>query len=210
MLRYGIPGFKLEKSLVERRGTLLRDSGVHFHLNVDVGGETSFEDIWAEHDAILVATGVYMARDIATPGSGLDGIVPALEYLTASNQKSLGDKVEAFDNGTLNAENKDIVVIGGGDTAMDCVRTAIRQKAKSVSCLYRQDRVICPARSVKCTMPKRKVLCSNGCRRRKLFGRCQSKRGRAQRIHLGQPDATGRQVPEVIEGSTHAASRYGD
>ena len=111
---------------------------------MDVGGETRFEDIWAGHDAILVATGVYKARDIASPGSGLDGIVPALEYLTASSQKSLGDQVEAFDNGTLNAENKDVVVIGGGDTAMDCVRTAIRQKAKSVSCLYRRDRANMP------------------------------------------------------------------
>jgi glutamate synthase (NADPH) small chain len=78
LLMYGIPGFKLEKSIVERRGQLLIDGGVHFHLGVDIGGETSFADIRAKHDAILVATGVYKARDIAAPGSGLDGISPAI------------------------------------------------------------------------------------------------------------------------------------
>ena len=144
LLIYGIPGFKLEKYVVERRHKLLADGGVTFKLNCDIGTDISFEELRAAHDAVLVATGVYKARDISAPGSGLDGIVPALDYLTASNRKSLGDDVPAFDNGALNAEGKDIVVIGGGDTAMDCVRTAIRQKAKSVSCLYRRDRANMP------------------------------------------------------------------
>ena len=204
LLMYGIPGFKLEKSIVERRGKLLRDSGVHFHLNVDVGGEISFEDIWAEHDAILLATGVYKARDIATPGSGLNGIVPALEYLTASNQKSLGDKVEAFDNGALNAENKDVVVIGGGDTAMDCVRTAIRQKAKSVSCLYRRDRANMPGSQREVQNAEEEGVVFKWLSAPQAFlGDVRVEAVQAQRIHLGQPDATGRQVPELIEGSTH-------
>ncbi|MGB2259393.1 MAG: FAD-dependent oxidoreductase, partial [Candidatus Puniceispirillaceae bacterium] len=145
LLIYGIPGFKLEKDIVERRGNLLRDGGVTFHLGVDVGsGAHSFDKLRAAHDAILIATGVYKARDISLPGVGLDGIVPALDYLTASNRKSLGDSVPAFDNGMLDAAGKHVVVIGGGDTAMDCVRTAIRQKAKSVSCLYRRDRANMP------------------------------------------------------------------
>ena len=207
LLMYGIPGFKLEKSIVERRGKLLRDSGVHFHLNVDVGGEISFEDIWAEHDAILLATGVYKARDVATPGSGLNGIVPALEYLTASNRKSLGDEVEAFDNGALNAENKDVVVIGGGDTAMDCVRTAIRQKAKSVSCLYRRDRANMPGSQREVQNAEEEGVVFKWLSAPQAFlGDVRVETVQAQRIHLGQPDATGRQVPELIEGSTHELS----
>ena len=171
---------------------------------MDVGGETSFEDIWAEHDAILVATGVYKARDISTPGSGLDGIVPALEYLTASNQKSLGDRVKAFDNGTLNAESKDVVVIGGGDTAMDCVRTAIRQKAKSVSCLYRRDRANMPGSQREVQNAEEEGVVFKWLSAPQAFlGDFKVGAVQAQRIHLGQPDATGRQVPEVIEGSTH-------
>ena len=83
---------------------------------------------------------MYKPREIEIPGSDLNNIFPAMDFLTASNKKGLGDKVEQFDNGSLNAEGKDVVVIGGGDTAMDCVRTSIRQKAKSVKCLYRRDK----------------------------------------------------------------------
>ena len=94
LLIYGIPGFKLEKDIVERRGKLLRDGGVTFHLGVDVGMvRIALKNLRAAHDAILIATGVYKARDISLPGVGLDGIVPALDYLTASNRKSLGDTV---------------------------------------------------------------------------------------------------------------------
>ena len=92
------------------------------------------------YSAILIATGVYKAREIEIQGLNLKNIFPAMDFLTASNKKGLGDKVEMFDNGILNAEGKDIVVIGGGDTAMDCVRTSVRQKAKSVKCLYRRDK----------------------------------------------------------------------
>ena len=96
------------------------------------------------HDAVFVATGVYEARDIGVQGSSLRGVVPALDFLTASNRKGLGDHVPALDNGELNAAGKDVVVIGGGDTAMDCVRTAVRQGAASVTCLYRRDRLNMP------------------------------------------------------------------
>ena len=144
LLIYGIPGFKLEKHVVARRHQLLEDGGVTFRLNVDIGTDIAFDDIRSAHDAVLIATGVYKARDIGVPGVGLDGVVPALDYLTASNRKSLGDDVAAFDNGELNAEGRNVVVVGGGDTAMDCVRTAIRQNAKSVTCLYRRDRANMP------------------------------------------------------------------
>jgi len=205
LLIYGIPGFKLEKHIVERRGQLLRDGGVTFHLGVDVGsGEHSFDKLRATHDAILIATGVYKARDIALPGVGLDGIVPALDYLTASNRKSLGDTVPAFDNGMLDAAGKDVVVIGGGDTAMDCVRTAIRQKAKSVSCLYRRDRANMPGSQREVQNAEEEGVVFNWLSAPQAFlGDDQVRAVRAQRIHLGQPDATGRQVPEVIDGSSH-------
>ena len=140
LLIYGIPNFKLEKFVVERRTKLLRDSGIKFIQNFEVGKNKSLSELRSNHNAILIATGVYKAREIDILGSNLKNIFPAMEFLTASNRKGLGDRVELFDNGILNAENKDVVVIGGGDTAMDCVRTAIRQKAKSVKCLYRRDR----------------------------------------------------------------------
>ena len=140
LLIYGIPGFKLEKHVVQRRIKLLEESGIKFILNFEVGKDSSLTELREKHDAILIATGVYKAREVNLPGNDLSNIFPAMEFLTASNKKGLGDKVELFDNGTLNAEGKDVVVIGGGDTAMDCLRTSVRQNAKSVKCLYRRDR----------------------------------------------------------------------
>jgi len=140
LLIYGIPNFKLEKSVVERRTDLLKRSGIKIQLNTDVGKNVSLEELKNKHDAILIATGVYKPREIDLPGNNLRNIFPAMEFLTASNRKGLGDKVESFDNGMLNAKSKNVVVIGGGDTAMDCVRTSVRQDAKSVKCLYRRDK----------------------------------------------------------------------
>ena len=140
LLIYGIPNFKLEKHVVERRIKLLKDGGIKFVNNFEVGKDSTLKELQSKHDALLISTGVYKAREVNLPGNDLSNIFPAMEFLTASNKKGLGDKVEMFDNGTLNAEGKDVVVIGGGDTAMDCVRTSVRQKAKSVKCLYRRDR----------------------------------------------------------------------
>jgi len=140
LLIYGIPNFKLEKFVVERRTDLLKKSGIVFKQKIEVGKNIYLEELRKKHDAILIATGVYKPREFDLPGSNLKNIFPAMDFLTASNRKGLGDQVKNFDNGILNAENKNIVVIGGGDTAMDCVRTAVRQNAKSVKCLYRRDR----------------------------------------------------------------------
>jgi len=140
LLIYGIPNFKLEKFVVERRTNLLKKSGIKFQQNMEVGKDISLSDLKEKHDAVLIATGVYKPREVNLPGHNLKNIFPAMEFLTASNRKGLGDKVKEFENGTLNAQNKNVVVIGGGDTAMDCVRTAIRQNAKSVKCLYRRDK----------------------------------------------------------------------
>ena len=140
LLTYGIPGFKLEKHLVMQRVDQLRDAGVVFQLNCSVGDDVPFAEIRNRHDAVLIATGVYKSRDLMCPGVGNGGIVQAIDYLTVSNRKGFGDHVQEFDEGTMNAHDKRVVVIGGGDTAMDCVRTAVRQGARQVRCLYRRDR----------------------------------------------------------------------
>ena len=144
LLTYGIPGFKLEKPVVMRRVERLRDGGIVFHHGFDVGCDASIYDLRQRHDALLVATGVYAARAMEVPGADAPGVVRALDFLIASNRKGFGDDVPAFDDGSLSAAGKHVVVIGGGDTAMDCVRTAVRQGAASVKCLYRRDRANMP------------------------------------------------------------------
>ena len=134
LLIYGIPNFKLDKKIVQRRTKRLMDGGIEFVLNCDVGTDITFDKLREKHQAVLIATGVYKARDLKCPGAGAEGVTPALPYLINSNKRGLGDKIPAE-----TAEGKNVVVIGGGDTAMDCVRTAVRQGAKSVTCLYRRD-----------------------------------------------------------------------
>ena len=205
LLVYGIPGFKLEKSIVERRTEWLKQSGVTFKLNVNIGEDIAFETLRNTHDALLIATGVYQARDLKVPGVGLNNVLPALTYLTASNRKSFGDDVEDFDNGTLDAAGKNVVVIGGGDTAMDCVRTAIRQGAKSVKCLYRRDEANMPGSARETANAKEEgvefVWLSNP---EAFVGNdAQNVTGvKAVSMRLGPPDASGRRQPKAIEGSS--------
>mgnify|MGYP001184128874 FL=1 len=139
LLIYGIPNFKLEKEIVIKRTERLKDSGIKFVTNCNIGSSISFDDLRLKHDAVLIATGVYKSRNINLNHSNSINVIPALDFLIASNKKGLKDEVEDFDNGRLNSNNKNVIVIGGGDTSMDCVRTAIRQGAKSVKCLYRRD-----------------------------------------------------------------------
>ena len=203
LMIYGIPNFKLEKSVVLRRWNLLKEAGIHFHLGVGVGGAVSLAELRARHDAVLIATGVYRARDLAAPGCGLAGIVPALDYLTASDRTHLGDDVPAFAEGALNAAGRQVVVIGGGDTAMDCVRTAVRQGAVSVKCLYRRDRANMPG-----SMREVKHAEEEGVEfvwlsaPEAFLGDRRVEAVRAHRMHLGLPDATGRQQVAAIEGSS--------
>jgi glutamate synthase (NADPH/NADH) small chain len=203
LMIYGIPNFKLEKDIVERRARLLADGGIHFHLEFEVGRDASLDDLRARHDAVLIATGVYKARDIRMPGSGLAGLYPAMEYLTASNRQGLGDTVPAFEDGTLNAQGRNVVVIGGGDTAMDCVRTAVRQGANSVRCVYRRDRENMPGSRREVAHAEEEGVEFVWLAAPEAFLGDRWVRGvRCQRIHLGVPDVTGRQTPEPIEGSS--------
>jgi glutamate synthase (NADPH/NADH) small chain len=137
LLTYGIPGFKLEKRVVQRRVDRLIDGGVTFVTNCDVGTDITLAELRETHDAVLLAMGVYQARALQVPGAGPGDTLPALEFLIHQNRRDLG---EADDDTGHHARGRNVVVIGGGDTAMDCVRTAIRQGAESVTCLYRRDR----------------------------------------------------------------------
>ena len=202
LLIYGIPNFKLEKSVVERRTKLLEESGIKFFQNFEVGKDATLDQLRDKHDVILIATGVYKAREVDLPGKDLANIFPAMEFLMASNKKGLGDKVELFDNGTLNAEGKDIVVIGGGDTAMDCVRTSIRQNAKSVKCLYRRDKDNMPgsAREVRNAEEEgvEFVWLSSP---KEFIGKNKVESLVVDRIKLGDPDDSGRRKPNIQENS---------
>ena len=202
LLIYGIPNFKLEKFVVERRTNLLKESGIKFVQNFEVGKNKSLYELKEKHDAMLIATGVYKPREIDIPGNNLKNIFPAMQFLTASNRKGLGDKVKLFDNGILNAENKNVVVIGGGDTAMDCVRTSIRQKAKSVKCLYRRDKENMPGSSREVANAEEEgvefVWLSNP---KRFIGDEKIKEVEVNKMKLGNPDSSGRKKPEIEIGS---------
>jgi glutamate synthase (NADPH/NADH) small chain len=198
LLIYGIPNFKLEKIVVERRTKLLEEGGIKFIQNFEVGKDATLEQLRKKHDALLIATGVYKAREIELPGNNLGNVFSAMKFLTASNKKGLGDKVELFDDGTLNAEGKDIVVIGGGDTAMDCVRTSIRQNAKSVKCLYRRDKENMPGSAREVANAEEEgvefVWLSSP---KKFIGTNKVEGLVVDKIKLGEPDDSGRRKPEV-------------
>jgi glutamate synthase (NADPH/NADH) small chain len=202
LLIYGIPNFKLEKDIVIRRTERLKNSGVQFQMNCEIGSSLNFDEIKDKHDAILIATGVYKPRKINLNKNNATNIVPALDFLTASNKKGLNDLVENFDNGLLNAKDKNVVVVGGGDTAMDCVRTAVRQGAKSVKCLYRRDRNNMPGsqREVEnaieegvdfqwLTLPL------------EYLGENNVEKTKVARMQLGSPDESGRRSAEIIPNS---------
>ena len=202
LLIYGIPNFKLEKSSVQRRTKLYQDSGITFVQNFEVGKDSTLEELKEKHDAVLIATGVYKSREIDVPGKELQNIFPAMKFLTASNKKGLGDAVPEFDDGTLNAEGKNVVVIGGGDTAMDCVRTAIRQKAKSVSCLYRRDKKNMPGSAREVQNAEEEGVKFIWLSSPKEFkGSQKVEKVIYDKIRLGEPDSSGRQSPKIIEGA---------
>jgi glutamate synthase (NADPH/NADH) small chain len=203
LMTYGIPGFKLEKPVVMQRIDQLEDGGVNFVLNCTVGNDISFADIRDKHDFVVIATGVYKSRELQAPGVGANGLVRAIDYLTASNRKSFGDDVPEFDSGELNAEGKRVVVIGGGDTAMDCVRTAVRQGATSVKCLYRRDRANMPGSQREVANAEEEGVEFVWLTAPKGFKGDRIEGVMVQKMRLGQPDATGRQSPEVIDGADY-------
>ena len=198
LLTYGIPGFKLEKPVVMRRVERLAAGGVHFHQNFAVGRDASLADLRARHDAVLIATGVYKARAVDVPGADGPNTMEALDYLIAANRAGFGDVVP--DAARFDAAGKHVVVIGGGDTAMDCVRTAIRQGAASVKCLYRRDRENMPGSAREVANAE-----EEGVEFIWLAAPAQITPAGvvAQGMRLGQPGPDGRRAPEP-----DAASRF--
>ncbi len=208
LMIYGIPNFKLEKEVVLARWRQLEAGGIVFHLGVAIGSDITLAELRDRHDAVFLATGVYKAREIGCPGDDLPGVVRALDYLTASNRQGLGDAVPAFEAGALNAAGRDVVVVGGGDTAMDCVRTAVRQDARTVTCLYRRDRANMPGSMREVGNAEEEGVRFLWLSAPEAF--LGTPPGgvtgvRAVRMHLGLPDATGRQQVAPIEGSHFVA-----
>ncbi len=201
LLTYGIPGFKLEKPVVMRRVERLEAAGIVFHRSFEVGRNASLAELRDRHDAVLIATGVYKARDIAVPGVDADGIVPALDFLFAANRRDFGDTVP----GAVDAAGQHVVVIGGGDTAMDCVRTAVRQGALSVKCLYRRDRTNMPGSLREVAHAEEEGVEFVWLAAPQAFEAGNASRVdavRAQRMRLGAADPGGRRSPEAEPGSS--------
>jgi len=151
----------------------------------------------------VIATGVYKSRDLDAEGTNSNGAVRAIDYLTASNRIGFGDSVPEFTSGELDAKGKRVVVIGGGDTAMDCVRSAIRQGAKSVKCLYRRDRANMPGSQREVQNAEEEGVVFEWLAAPKGFVGNPVRAVTVQRMRLGAPDATGRRSPEVMEGADY-------
>ena len=201
LLIYGIPGFKLDKSVVTRRTELMAKGGIEFHLNVEIGRDVSLKELQNQHDAVLIATGVYQSRPLNVPGDDLHGVHDALDYLIASNRANLGDEPTKKDK-LLIAKGKDVVVIGGGDTAMDCVRTALRQGARSVCCLYRRDRSNMPGSTKEVANAEEEgaqfIWQAAPIR---VLGDKKVSGLQIASMHLGAIDRSGRRSPEPLPGS---------
>ena len=203
LMIYGIPHFKLEKPAVLRHAERFREAGIVFRQGIEVGRDVSLHDLRDRHDAVLLTPGVYQARALGITGRDLKGVVPALAFLTAANRHALGD-ADADPGGALDARGRRVVVVGGGDTAMDCVRTAIRQGAADVTCLYRRDRANMPGslREV-ANAEEEGVRFAWLSAPVRLLGRDRVEAVEAIRTRLALPDPTGRQQVEPVPGSEH-------
>ena len=137
LLTFGIPEFKLEKSVVRRRRKVLEEMGIDFHLGVEIGKDIPFQEIYDANDAVFLAMGTYTSLEGGFSGEKLPGVYKAIDYLISNTKKLLN--MDTGKSEYIDFKDKKVVVLGGGDTAMDCNRTAIRQGAKSVTCLYRRD-----------------------------------------------------------------------
>jgi glutamate synthase (NADPH/NADH) small chain len=202
LLIYGIPNFKLDKQVVLRRWKLLEEGGIRFHLGVDIGRDVTIEELRQRHEAVLIATGVYQSREIKVPGVGLQGVEKALDFLTASDRLNLGDELPEEMQARFSAKGKNVVVVGGGDTAMDCVRTSIRQGAASVTCLYRRNRQNMPGSQREVANATEEGVTFEWLSNPEAFlGNEKVEAVRAVRMRLGAPDPSGRQSPVVVDGS---------
>ncbi len=200
LLTFGIPPFKLEKDVVKTRRGLLEGMGVEFRLNIEVGRDIAFETLLAEYDAVFLGMGTYTSMQGGFPGEDLPGVTQALPFLIANVNRVMG--LETDPAQFIDVRGQRVVVLGGGDTAMDCNRTGVRQQAARVTCVYRRDEANMPGSRREVANAKEEGV-------RFLFnrqpvaivGNGKVEGVRLVETRLGKPDAKGRRQPEVVEGS---------
>ena len=200
LLTFGIPEFKLEKSVIKRRRKILEEMGVEFNLGKEIGKDLPFKKIYKDYDAVFLAMGTYTSLEGGFNGENLNGVYKAIDYLISSTKKLL--KLQKNKDEFINLKNKRVIILGGGDTAMDCNRTAIRQGAKSVKCLYRRDEENMPGSRREVQNAKEEgVQFEFNIQPIEILGKDKVEGVRIVRTQLGEPDQNGRRVPIPISGS---------
>jgi glutamate synthase (NADPH/NADH) small chain len=200
LLTFGIPEFKLEKSVVKRRRKILEEMGVEFNLGKEIGKDIAFKKLYEEYDAVFLAMGTYTSLEGGFAGESLSGVHKAIDYLISSTKKLL--KLKTNQNDFINLKGKKVIVLGGGDTAMDCNRTAIRQGAKSVKCLYRRDEENMPGSKREVQNAKEEgVEFEFNIQPIDIIGDEKVQGVKIVKTQLGEPDQNGRRVPIPIPGS---------
>ena len=200
LLTFGIPEFKLEKSVVRRRRKILEEMGIDFHLGVEIGKDIPFQQIYDDNDAVFLAMGTYTSLEGGFAGEKLPGVYKAIDYLISNTKKLLN--MDTGKSEYINFKDKKVVVLGGGDTAMDCNRTAIRQGAKSVTCLYRRDEQNMPGsrREVK-NAKEEGVIFNFNIQPIDILGEKKVDGVKTVRTMLGEPDHNGRRIPIPVPNS---------
>ena len=200
LLTFGIPPFKLEKQVVEMRRELMEGMGVEFRLGIDVGTDLPFEQLLSEYDAVFLGMGTYTSVTGDFPGEELPGVHVALPYLIANINRELG--LAGAEERFINLAGKRVVVLGGGDTGMDCNRTAIRQGAESVTCTYRRDEANMPGsrRDYKNSKEEGVEFLFNR-QPIEILGKQTVEGVKLVTTRLGPPGPRGRRIPEVVPGT---------
>ena len=200
LLTYGIPEFKLEKSVVKKRRKILEEMGIKFHMGTEVGKDIKFKNLYEKYDAVFLGMGTYTSLEGGFKGEKLPGVYKAIDYLISNTKKLLN-----MDSGKaefINFKGKKVVILGGGDTAMDCNRTAIRQGAKSVTCLYRRDEKNMPGSRREVQNAKEEgVVFDFNIQPIDILGNEKVEGVKVVQTELGEPDQNGRRVPIPIKGS---------
>ena len=201
LLTFGIPEFKLEKSVMMRRREIFESMGIEFLLNTEVGKDISVGELMETFDAVFLGMGTYTNMVGGFPGEDLSGVFKALPFLISNVNRCLG--FEKNRNEFINMQSKRVIVLGGGDTAMDCNRTSIRQGAKSVTCVYRRDEANMPgSRREVANAREEGVKFMFNRQPIEVVGDGTGVTGvKCVTTRLGEPDANGRRRPEVVPGS---------
>ncbi|TVP52044.1 MAG: glutamate synthase small subunit [Halomonadaceae bacterium] len=200
LLTFGIPEFKLEKHVMSTRREVLEGMGVEFRLSVDVGTDITIDELLADYDAVFMGMGTYNYMKGGFPGEDLPGVYDALPYLVSNVNRHLGFEKEPGD--FINMKGKKVVVLGGGDTAMDCNRTSIRQQAESVTCAYRRDEANMPgSRKEVHNAREEGVQFMFNRQPIAIVGEDKVEGVKVVRTQLGEPDENGRRRPEAVPGS---------